>query len=294
MKVFYCLLIFLSVNLLGYATLPTHFQFRHYNIENGVPSNCIAAIQQDQKGYIWVGTDNGLSRFDGNQFTFYQKKCSHYSNFHISSINTICETNTNELWLGTENGVYIYNQIKDTFTPLTQKANNHKAITSWITHIIQDKEKNIWIATRKQGIFQYNIHTQKMTQYDIPQNDNIIIRILNDKQNNIWVSGPYQLCRLNKANNVFEVFPIKGEPEGLYSMAMWEDTSCNLWIGTWEKGLWKLNVQTHEVQKYLASERGKGVLHIHSIMEYSPGIFFIGSDEGLTIFDSATQESFFL
>lgn len=292
MRTLICLLIFLSVGLWGNAALPTHFQFRHYNIENGVSSNGIASILQDQKGYIWLGTDNGLSRFDGNQFVFYQKNNPLYPDFHASSINTLCETSTNELWLGTENGVYIYNPVKDTFTAFSSQTNAHTRITSWVMHIIQDKEGNIWIATRNQGIFQYNVSSHKLIQYEIPQNNNIAIRILNDKQNNIWVSGPYQLCRLNKVNNTFEVFPIQGEPDGVYSMALWEDTGNYLWIGTWEKGLWKLNMQTHEVQKFLVSEKGIGIRHIHSILEYSPGIFFIGSDEGLTIFNTITQESF--
>ena len=292
MKKLYCLLIFLSVGLWGYAILPTHFQFRHYNIENGVSSNSISAILQDSHGYIWLGTDNGLSRFDGNQFAFYQKSNPLYSNLHTSYINTLCEINTNELWLGTENGVYIYNPVKATFTPFTQKTNDNTGITSWIMHIIQDKEQNIWIATRKQGIFQYNTSTHKLTQYEIPRNNNAVIHILNDRQNNIWISGPYQLFRLNKANNTFEEFPIKGEPEGVYSMALWEDSSHNLWIGTWEQGLWKLNTQTHEVEKFLVSNNGKGILHIHSILEYSPTILFIGSDEGLTVFNPITQESF--
>lgn len=292
MKKLYCLLIFLSVGLWGYAILPTHFQFRHYNIENGVSSNSISAILQDSHGYIWLGTDNGLSRFDGNQFAFYQKSNPLYSNLHTSYINTLCEINTDELWLGTENGVYIYNPVKATFTPFTQKTNDNTGITSWIMYIIQDKEQNIWIATRKQGIFQYNTSTHKLTQYEIPRNNDVVIHILNDRQNNIWISGPYQLFRLNKANNTFEEFPIKGEPEGVYSMALWEDSSHNLWIGTWEQGLWKLNTQTHEVEKFLVSNNGKGILHIHSILEYSPTILFIGSDEGLTVFNPITQESF--
>ena len=163
MKAFYWLIIYLSIHLCGYAILPTQFHFRHYNIENGISANNISALLQDQKGFIWIGTDNGLSRFDGNQFTFYQKSNPLYSGLHANSINTICETNSNELWLGTENGVFIYNQVKDTFTPFTKQTNDKTSITSWITHIIQDKEGNIWIATHKQGIFLYNTQTDKLS-----------------------------------------------------------------------------------------------------------------------------------
>lgn len=290
MKSFYCLIISLSIHLCGYAILPTQFHFRHYNIENGVSSNNISTLFQDQKGYIWIGTENGLNRFDGNQFTLYQKNNPLYSNFHANSINTICETTDKELWLGTDNGVFIYNQVKDTFTPFVKQTSDKTSITSWITHIIQDKAGNIWIATHKQGIFLFNTQTDKLTQFEIPQNDNIVIRILNDEQNNIWLSGLYQLCKLNKVNNTFETYTIEGETEGVYSMALWEDNSHYIWIGTWDKGLWKLDPQTKQVEKYLTE--GKGILHIHSILEYSPELLFIGSDDGLTIFNPVTKESF--
>lgn len=75
-------------------------------------------------------------------------------------------------------------------------------------------------------------------------------------------------------------------------MALWEDSAHNIWIGTWEKGLWKLNPHTRQVEKYLTGEKGKGILHIHSILEYSPELLLIGSDDGLTIFNPVTQESF--
>lgn len=290
MKSFYCLIISLSIHLCGYAILPTQFHFRHYNIENGVSSNNISTLFQDQKGYIWIGTENGLNRFDGNQFTLYQKNNPLYSNFHANSINTICETTDKELWLGTDNGVFIYNQVKDTFTPFVKQMT--KPITSWITHIIQDKAGNIWIATHKQGIFLFNTQTDKLTQFEIPQNDNIVTRILNDEQNNIWLSGPYQLCKLNKVNNTFETYAIEEKKESIYSMALWEDSSNHIWIGTWDKGLWKLDPRTKQVEKYLTGEKGKGILHIHSILEYSPELLLIGSDDGLTIFNPVTQESF--
>ena len=292
MKSFYCLIISLSIHLCGYAILPTQFHFRHYNIENGVSSNNISTLFQDQKGYIWIGTENGLNRFDGNQFTLYQKNNPLYSNFHANSINTICETTDKELWLGTDNGVFIYNQVKDTFTPFVKQTSDKTSITSWITHIIQDKAGNIWIATHKQGIFLFNTQTDKLTLFEIPQNDNIVIRILNDEQNNIWLSGPYQLCKLNKVNNTFETYAIEEKTESIYSMALWEDSSNHIWIGTWDKGLWKLDPRTKQVEKYLTGEKGKGILHIHSILEYSPELLLIGSVDGLTIFNPVTHESF--
>lgn len=74
MRTLVCLIILLLTVQAGNAILPNKFHFRHYNIENGISSNGISSIIQDRKGYIWIGTDNGISRFDGTQFVFYQKK----------------------------------------------------------------------------------------------------------------------------------------------------------------------------------------------------------------------------
>ena len=146
--------------------------FRHYNVKTEFHP-IIFQLCSRPKGYIWIGTENGLNRFDGNQFTLYQKNNPLYSNFHANSINTICETTDKKLWLGTDNGVFIYNQVKDTFTPFVKQTSDKTSITSWITHIIQDKAGNIWIATHKQGIFLFNTQTDKLTQFEIPQNDNV-------------------------------------------------------------------------------------------------------------------------
>ena len=289
MRIFICVVLFLVTTLEGFAILPTRFQFRHYNIENGVPSNSISSIIQDSKGYIWFGTDNGISRFDGTQFFFYQKKNPRYQNFQISNINTLCEVNDTEIWIGTENGVYIYHQQEDVFTRFNVQTNDEISINSWINHIACDKDKNIWIATLQQEIFQYNMQSGKLMQFDIPLGHGNILRILNDKQNNIWATSLSNLYRLNKVTNKFEIFQIEGEEKGVHSMALWEDTKYNLWIGTWEDGIWKLDPNTRQVEKFLDTKK---ISHIHSILEYSPAILFIGSDDGLTIFNRITHESY--
>lgn len=285
-----CLLVLLLTSLEGHAILPNRFHFRHYNIENGIPSNGISSIIQDSKGYIWFGTDNGLCRFDGTRFTFYRKKDLRYRNFHANNVNSVCEAGEDELWIATENGIYIYNQNQDRFTTFDVRTKDGTAIHDAVNYIICDKEKNIWIATQKQDLFQYNVQSGKLTQFDMPSSHGSIIRILNDRQNNIWATGPAHLYRLNKVTNRFEIFPIEGERQGFFSMALWEDEAQNLWIGTWENGIWKLDPNTRQVEKFLDSD-DKAISHIHSILEYTPEILLIGSDDGLTIFNRITTES---
>ena len=92
-----------NVCLFGAAAdaLPSLFQFRHYNIENGMSSNTVYDILQDAEGYIWIGTDNGLNRFDGIEFTFYQKESASSPEFLTNTISCLCERG-DSLWLGTD------------------------------------------------------------------------------------------------------------------------------------------------------------------------------------------------
>ena len=86
-----CLWMLCAVCLLGKAAgaLPSLFQFRHYNIENGMSSNTAYDILQDKDGYIWIGTDNGLNRFDGIEFTFYQKESASSPEFLTNTISCL-------------------------------------------------------------------------------------------------------------------------------------------------------------------------------------------------------------
>lgn len=141
MKFLFYLIISFSIHLYSYAILPTQFYFRHYNIEDGVSSNNISSIIQDEKGYIWIGTDNGLNRFDGIRFIHFKKGDPHYPSFQANNISTIYEMNSEELWIGTEHGVYIYNQRSDKFSFFNIETSNKVSIKSWVSDIIQDKKK---------------------------------------------------------------------------------------------------------------------------------------------------------
>lgn len=274
------LLFFLLTNYFYANSITTSkFQIRHYNIENGLSSNGVFSFLQDSKNYIWIGTDNGLNRFDGTYFKSYTIQ---NQDQQIKNINTLCEVTNEEIWIGTECGIYVYNANYDKISPFTKST---YCRTTPINHITKDKGNNIWISTYKEGVFSYNQTTQKLTHYRIPQ-DNNILRLLADYQNNIWAVGLDNLYRLNKVTNKFERFL----DEQVYSMALWEDSNYNLWIGTWEQGLWKLDPNTKCIKKFLNPSENEGIMHIHSIIECSPEILFIGSDDGLTIFNTTTHK----
>lgn len=292
-RILICLLItVLNIAVTKGAVLPYQFQFRHYSIENGMSSNTVSDILQDSKGYIWMATDGGLNCFDGTTFMFFQKGNPYYPELQTNLIQTLCEVSQDELWFGTDYGVYIYNQKKDEITAFRPKTADGIDINAWIDHIVCDKNGCVWIASRGQGVFCYNLQSEQLTRYAFPQNDSVILRFLCDRKGNLWASSRKGLYKLNRDSNRFQAFPLQGvEDEYLYTMALLEDESGNIWAGTWEKGIWKINPKTGETARYLTPQDGKGAFHIHSMASYTPDMLFIGSDDGLTVFNLTTEES---
>lgn len=117
------------------------------------------------------------------------------------------------------------------------------------------------------------------------------MQIKTDNQNNIWASGMDNLYKLNKVSGKFEIYRIKNVNNGIYSMAIDIDEKNNIWIGTWSDGLWYLDTNNHTFEKYLDPNiNPQGITHIHSIEKYNDTTLFIGSDNGLTIFNTQTKQ----
>lgn len=96
----------------------------HFNMENGLACNNITAIIQDSHGYIWIGTDDGLQRFDGYTFTTYRNIIGDTASISGNMISDIVETADGNIWVGTrEHGVSQWNRKTDKFTQLNNRKN---------------------------------------------------------------------------------------------------------------------------------------------------------------------------
>ena len=290
-KMLFCLLTLLYAAQGVCATLPTQFQFRHYNIENGMSSNSVTDIIQDQKGYIWMATDGGLICFDGTSFSAYQKGNPHHPALQTNIIHALCEADEDMLWLGTDIGIYIYNTRENRIVRFDRITDDGTSVLSYINQMRRDRKGRIWIATREQDVFCYDPKSDKLKNYRLTNGGGAALCMLCDSQGNVWFSGYNHLYRLNEDTDTLDIFPLKNQGHGFHATALWEDTVGNLWAGTWMEGLWKINPSTGETEKYLAAGSEKSTVHIHSIGEYKPNVLLIGSDNGLTLFNPSTGES---
>ena len=274
---------------------PVSFRFRHYTVEDGLTSNSIRSLLQCRQGYIWFGTEGGLNCFDGIQIKDYTLSRPNYPGTH--SVHAMHEEPDGTIWLATDVGVFSFSCEKDLFEVLHLKASNTGAVISSIVYaVVQDKDMNLWFATYGQGVFKYNKKNNELIQFEMLSCYNNIYTIFVDSDNTIWAAGnaanSSAVFRLNRNSNRFEDFPLTfakgGSPSNVLSI--FEDASHTLWMGTWNTGLQKVDRYTGEVTTYLSPLLGNGVMHIHSINEYTPQMLLIGSDDGLSLLNTITGE----
>lgn len=152
--------------------------------------------------------------------------------------------NQKNIWIGTDEGIYIYAYATETFTYFDLTTPNNVRITSIVNHILQDKDGNLWFSTNGQGLFRYNLSKNYLEQYEFTSAFGIVASTMADSDNQIWAltnQGESGVYKLNKAENKFEPFGLLYNAGNHHSqaLAMLEDSEQTLWLGTWECGLQK-------------------------------------------------------
>jgi len=136
--------------------------FNQLSTKNGLSHNRVHAILQDSKGFIWVGTSDGLNRYDGINFkTFYKKDLNINSSFVV----TLCEDNIGNIWIGTDNGVSVYDSKNDLFRHFNQVSSSGLMIHNKVPIIRKDEQGVIWMAVNNQGLFSYDPESKVLNNY---------------------------------------------------------------------------------------------------------------------------------
>ncbi len=269
------------------------FRFRHYQAEDGLSYNSVRSILQDCRGFIWIGTENGLNRFDGYSFREFKNGRADGGALNNRYISALLEDEKGTIYIGTNEGMYTYDPETERFTPFSVKTASGISITSDINNMMLDKSGNLWIATYGQGIFSYNLSGKTLYQYLFSYHksgrikSDLINCIYVDRSNRIW-AGQKRLILLNRKKNRFEFVSFEVEGTNVLSSIyrIFEDSGRNLWLGTWDQGICRLDLKTRKAISYLSPKSPGGILHVHEISEYRPGELLIGSDDGLSLFNT--------
>lgn len=271
-----------------------------YTMDDGLAANRVYSILQDSCGFMWFGTDDGLSRFDGIKFKNYY--LSEYINATTSnSVKRIFIDRRGKMWIGLDSGIVIYDSQTDTFRPFNAKTETGETIQTYVVDMIEDNDGEVWIATNGKGLYRFSPNDEiRLRVYrNIPGesnciSQNILMTLQQDSKQNIWI-GTYSegLCCFDKHKNTFVTYKRSNLPDSLSDNSIqkiFEDSHGNLWIGTFQNGLDLFNPATRTFTNYQDKSSNNLLYHIHDIKEYRPGELFISSDNGIGIFKADKGE----
>ena len=204
------------------------------NTQSGLISDDVTCMIQDNQGFMWYGTNNGLCRYDGHEFVTYKSNYQTSRFFTGNSIVCLAIDKNNCLWIGTTSGLNIFNletgDIKQfSFDKLRCKLINTIAI---------DKNNNAYIGTDN-GIFRYN---SKEESFDEVYTDaigntvvgNYIQTLFVDSQNILWIGMWHTgFCTLDLNTYRFVYYTKLADVKDLSISCFMEDRNGNIWFSTW-------------------------------------------------------------
>lgn len=282
--ILYLFLFTLELIIPGTIRAQNH-HIKHFGVEDGLSNNYVVDIIQDRKGYIWIATEAGLNRFNGNDFTVYNKSNSGLSSNELNSL--LIDPNEDKIWIGTQrDGLCYFDYATETISRLKTKG----MLTSDIPQLLPAHDGGIWIVHYHLGIDHYNPKTETFTTYS---SDNVKGLsgcnwvAADDGNGNLYVGHTNEgLSIISLKERIARNF--RHDPNNANSIPGNEvrsiciDRNKNVWIGS-DKGLALFNPQTKLFTRFKHEKGNPNSLlpgTVMDIKESSNGDLWIATNMG--------------
>ncbi|HLW06191.1 MAG TPA: two-component regulator propeller domain-containing protein [Marinilabiliaceae bacterium] len=220
-------------------------RFDHFNTSRGLSQNTVTSILCDSKGFLWVGTNNGLNRYDGNKFRVYINEENGVQNFTHNRITHIWEDAKGFIWFETHDGHYHYfDPVREVFESLSGYFSDDESYHTLFSDFLQYSINEIWITTKAKGVFQllfdasthsYEIHPFTSRGFHSISNDHVRF-IHKDASKNLWIGTDRGLTFVQRDGNENETLRF----EHLFidhTFTSVIETATELWFGTDDSGI---------------------------------------------------------
>jgi len=274
--------------------------FKHFSVSQGLSQSTVNVIFQDRDGFLWIGTEDGLNKFDGIECTYYKKDPTNNNSLSHSWIWDIDQDKAGNFWIATYNGLSKMDLALGQIVRFLPIEGDSSSLSSSRPDCLEfDKDGNLWIGTWGGGLNRYNDANNTFAKY-IPKPENprslphVLVKALHkDSEGKLWV-GTFGggLCYYNPDTDGFEsdlkIDPALRFQPGNQITAIAEGPENQLWIGTYQNGISVLDKNTLTYQN--VDEDLFRVLQnesITAIMMDDIGKIWIGTQSnGLFIYDN--------
>jgi ligand-binding sensor domain-containing protein/signal transduction histidine kinase len=296
---------FISLFFTSVTAQKNKLHFESITVEQGLSQSTVTCILQDSKGFLWLGTRDGLNQYNGYGFTIFNKKPADTSSLSSNIIYSLYEDRQKQIWIGTQEGLHRFNRNTQTFTVFKHSASQspvkqeNSLSHNTVKAILEDQRGNLWVGTAS-GLNQRKAGTQGFTTF-WPQagNKNSISHtnitcLLEDKRGFIWIgtAGGGLNC-FDPETGIFQHYQKNDQPNSIssnYITSLTLDKEGEIWVGT-DNGLNRLVPSTGHTKQL----RREYILHyqhtpqdassishnaVTVIVQGASGLLWVGTDGG--------------
>ena len=242
----------------------TQLKFTQLSTLQGLSNSNVFGITQDHQGFIWFATEDGLNRFDGNNFVTYRHNINNKNSITDNVIRKIFIDSENTLWVGTENGLSRYNVELDNFDNFKHVANDDSSL----------KDNVIW------DIFQNKTDSS----------------ISKQKKSPLWIStseGLHTLSPTSNVNNIkFNRINIRDHNDKIREIkTIFQDKQQNYWLGTFDNGIHLLSKSLNYIGSLTQANKFNLTIKANALfdMKIIDNQYWLATDNGLYIVDDRYQ-----
>jgi|GEM_PF-2322767 len=275
------------------TTTTDQWQTVELKLEDGLPDLTVYSMEQDQSGYMWFGTTNGLARYDGYSFKVFRHDGTDPNTLSNNNAGNIFLDSNNHLWIGTfGGGANVYNLNNGTLQRLPySNTPSEQVIAENVQTFFEDSQGHMWIGT---GSGLYQIIGDKLNYYGKNNRDKYSLGksrvwdIEEDSQGHIWLGTSRGLSELNVSSGIFNHFSLPEELTSNISSNQFRELQMVddvLWIGS-STGLYSFNVNSKHFSYYPSNNK---ILKINDIHVEDDGYLLIATMEGMYEYNPMKQ-----
>lgn len=289
-------LLFLPLFYILFTSFTQDIRFRKIDMSSGLSFNSVLCIIEDHDGLIWIGTREGLNKYNSVDNIIYKNKFGDSLSLSNNQINCIYESLTNDLWVGTANGLNRYNRNRNDFSQFLVAPDSTGISNGYVKCIVQNTDSNIWVGTSYGlNIFKQNCNCFQHIQIEEPPSlCNNIIALFRDAQNRIWLGtkGGLFVWENNKFKKIEFQSELKDIPNSNEIRDIKQDKTGLMWIATEEDGIYSFDFSEDRIRNVNHLYKGNSIMisdHIRKILIDNDSLWLATLD-GLCIVEKNTNK----
>jgi len=260
------LTVFIVFIIICHFSLAQEIKFDHLSTDHGLSTGTVNATWRDSHGFLWVGTIDGLNKYDGYNVEIYRFDKTDPNSLVNNNVSDIIEFNK-EIWVGTSNGISIYNPQSNSFSNLNPASNYTEIDDTIIKELFIDSQNNLWVASRRNGLFRYIPKTKAFKKYSNNGFSTNSIIALAELESGILVlsgnSGAIDFFNIELEKVTKKVTYDPNYPQGKVEnhRPLFIDKRGLIWVGTENNGFYIVDPNTNEITN-LRKENSKLSMNI--------------------------------